>query len=80
MVSPIKWVNRRTGKRFLVAMKPNGDVICAGLDKNVNPVSAGNRISRKKFNEILVNLEKEADHNTVDYTFTGGKFVKIERP
>jgi len=72
--------NGRTGKRFLAVTEPNGDVIYAELDGNDKPINAGNRFPRDEFNNMLDELEQEADYNTVGFTFIGGKFVPRERP
>ena len=68
--------DRKTGKRFLAATEPNGDVVYAELDENDKPINAGNRYPREEYNEMLDDLEVEADYNTVNFTFSGGKFVE----
>jgi hypothetical protein len=72
--------NRKTDQRFLAATEPNGDVIYAELDENDKPVNAGNRYPKEEYNKMLDDLEMEADYNTVNFTFSGGKFVKKENP
>jgi hypothetical protein len=79
-IGPIKlFRNQKTNKRFLAAEEPNGDVIYAELDENDNPINAGNRFLKDEYNEMLDDLEMEADHNTVGFTFFGGEFIKRER-
>ena len=72
--------NRKTGQRFLAVNEPNGDVIYAELDGNDKPVNAGNRFPRDEFNNMLDDLEQEADYNTVGFIFIGGEFVPRQRP
>jgi hypothetical protein len=72
--------NRKTDQRFLAAEEPNGDVIYAELDENDNPIYARNRLPKDEYDEMLDDLEIEADHNTVGFTFFSGEFIKIERP
>jgi hypothetical protein len=72
--------NLKTGKRFLAAEEPNGDVICAELNESDNTINAENRYPKEEYNKMLDDFEMEADYNTVGFTFSGGKFVKRERP
>jgi hypothetical protein len=68
--------NRKTGERFLAARQPNDYVVYADMDENNKPINAGNRLSKEQFVDILSVSEIEADGNTVNYTFIGGKFVE----
>jgi hypothetical protein len=72
--------NLKTGKRFLAAEEPNGDLVYAELDENDNPINAGNRFPKEEYNKMLNELKMEADYNTVGFTFSGGEFVKRKRP
>jgi hypothetical protein len=72
--------NRRMGQRFLAVTEPNGDVIYAELDENDRPINAGNRFPRDEYNNMLNDLEMEADYNTVGFTFIGEEFVPRQRP
>jgi hypothetical protein len=55
-------------------------VIYAELDTNDNAINAANMFPKEEFNEMLDDLELKADYNTVDFTFSGGKFIKRARP
>jgi hypothetical protein len=55
-------------------------VIYAELDDNDNPINAGNRYPKEEYNEMLDDLKMVADYNPVVLTFSGGKFIKRERP
>jgi hypothetical protein len=80
-VGPVRlFRNLRTGQRFLAAEEPNGDVIYAELDENEKPINAGNRFPRNEYNSMLDDLEMEADHNTVGFTFVDGEFIPRQRP
>jgi hypothetical protein len=68
--------NLKTGERFLAAKQPNDYVVYAEMDENNKPINAGNRLSKEQFVDILSACEIEADENTVNYTFIGGKFVE----
>lgn len=72
--------NRLTGQRFLAVEEPNGDVIYAELYENDKPINAGNRFPRNEFNNMLDNLEMEADYKTVPFTFDNGEFIPRQRP
>jgi hypothetical protein len=79
-MGPVKlFRNRKTGQRFLAAEEPNGDVIYAELDENDNPINAGNRFPKDEYNDMLDDLEMEADHNTVGFTFSNGGFIRRRR-
>jgi hypothetical protein len=67
--------NLKTGERFLAARQPNDYVVYAVMDENNKPINAGNR-SKEDFAGILGVSDMEADENTVNYTFIGGKFVE----
>ena len=67
--------NPKTGERFLAAREPNDYVVYAVMDKNNNPINAGNRLSKEQFADILGVGDMEADENKVNYTYIGGKFV-----
>jgi hypothetical protein len=71
--------NPKTGERFLAAREPNDYVVYAVMDKNNNPINAGNRLSKEQFVDILSACDIEADENTVNYTFIGGKFVERKK-
>jgi hypothetical protein len=49
------------------------------MDENNKPINAGNRLSKDEFAAILGVCDIEADENTVNYTFIGGKFVERKR-
>ena len=68
--------NLKTGELFLAARQPNDYVVYAVMDENNKPVNAGNRLSRDEFTAILGVSVMEADENTVNYTFIGGRFVE----
>jgi hypothetical protein len=72
--------NRKTGKRFLAAEQPDGDVIYAELDEHDNPINAGNTFPKDEFNSMLDDLELEADYTTVGFTFFNGEFIPRQRP
>ena len=46
------------------------------MDVNNKPINDGNWLSREQFVDILSACDIEADENTVNYTFIGGKFVE----
>jgi hypothetical protein len=71
--------NLKTGERFLAAKQPNDYVVYAEFDENNKPINAGNRLSKEQFVDILSVCDIEADENTVNYTFIGGKFVEKEK-
>jgi hypothetical protein len=71
--------NLKTGERFLAARQPNDYVVYAVMDENNKPINAGNRLSKDEFAAILGVCDIEADENTVNYTFIGGKFVERKR-
>jgi hypothetical protein len=71
--------NLKTGERFLAAKQPNDYVVYAELDENNKPINAGNRLSKEQFVDILSACDIEADENTVNYTFIGGKFVERKK-
>ena len=51
------------------------------MDENNKPINAGIRLSKDEFIDILGVCDMEADENTVNYTFIGGKFVgRKKRP
>jgi hypothetical protein len=74
------WRNRKTGKRLLAHEEPDGDVIDAEFDKNDKPINAGNQVPKEEWNKMLDDLDMEADYNTVNFTFSDGKFVERKRP
>jgi hypothetical protein len=79
-IGPVRqFKNRKTGQRFLAAEEPNQDVIYAELDEKDNPINAGNRFPKAEFNRMLDDLEMEADHNTVGFTFFGGQFIRRQQ-
>lgn len=47
--------------------------------KNDKPINAENRFDKDKYNEMLDDLQMEADYNTVNFTFSNGKFVERKR-
>jgi hypothetical protein len=49
------------------------------MDENNKPINAGNRLSKEQFVDILSVSEIEADGNTVNYIFIGGKFVERKK-